>query len=240
MDTPSDFLDPRDSARLQKVLQQLTDFIASYETIEQKLEIREQGLEALLTECEQNIRNSMGKIQDVLAHYESVMSETGAARFRVTAEKLLKEGQEHQTRLQTLTQKAIENIQQENEKVSVSVRAATQHFKDALDAVNLLEFKETARQAYSLIEELGREVIQRVNKMTRGFLVKNLLSMAVIAIIIVVFTTQYITNEWPWESHQRATHERELGNDILENWGTMDDSVKKYLQTQVFKSEVLK
>ncbi|MBI5447563.1 MAG: hypothetical protein HY939_02395 [Gammaproteobacteria bacterium] len=237
MDT---FSSSPEGERFRSLLQQLTDFAVRYEDLEKQLEARSGEVETLLLESGKNIASYLEQIQKILKDYEGMMSETGAARFRLNAEKILKDGQEHQLQLQSLSQKLIEKMNQSTESFNEQAHTAVQHFSEELEGIDLRQFKETAQQAYTLLEDMSKEVISRVQKATRGFLIKNLLGMGAIAIIIVVFLGQYTTNEWPWDAHQRATQERAIGNDILEDWGTMDEGVKRYLIEHVFSDGVLK
>jgi|GEM_PF-6171409 len=234
MDTPSGFLNPQDSAKLTSVLQQLTDFIARYETIEQQLEGREEALQALLLKNESDIQSYLARIREMLDQYESVMSETGAARFRVNAETILKEGEAHLEQIKQVSTAIIENIKTESAALSEVAKNAGRHFQETLKELHPEILKENAEKSYFLLEEMGTEVVKRVTKTFRGFFLKNLFSVGVVTLFVVAFFGQYINGEWPWDTHARVIQEREVGNDLLEQWATMDPTVKKYLQEQVF------
>lgn len=236
MDIPSDPLNPETNAKLRNILQQLTDFIAHYETIEERLEIRARGLETLMLESDKKIQAHLSQIQEILSYYETVMSETGAARFRLNAENILKEGQAHIQKLQEVGQGIVVKIDHEADEFNENVRKMGAQFHETLEKLDLESIKTTAEHSYNLLEEMSLEVVKKVNKTFRGFFWKNLVAVGLMALMIVMLLGQYINDEWPWESHQRILQERAYGADIVAAWNTMDDNVKKYLQDHVFNN----
>src|SRR3990167_4126429 len=130
MDTPSEFINPQDSARLHSVLQQLTEFIARYETIEQRLEVREEELQAVLVRNETDIQDYLVRIKEMLEQYESVMSETGAARFRINSETLLGEAEAHLQQLKDVSREIIANIKKEGVELNEQAKNAGRYFRD--------------------------------------------------------------------------------------------------------------
>lgn len=236
MDTPSEPLNSDNSAKIQHVLKQLTDFIAKYEVIEKKLETRSRGLETLLFESDKSIQEKLGSIKETLSSYESVMSAGGAEQFRASAEEALQQGQEHLEALQETGKTLVEKLEKEIENYRAGVRSMNQQFTETLEKLNLAEIKDTAEKSYILLEDMSLEVIAKVHKSFRGFFLKNLVAVTLTAIMIVLVVGQYMNDEWPWETHQRVAQERVYGEAIMDNWGAMDENVKLYLQDHVFNT----
>ena len=234
MDASSQFLSPESSRKLQGVLQQLTDFIARYEVIEKNLESRGEELELFLTNSETRIKETVESIKDALQHYEEVMSEMGAARFRINVENLLQQGEGHLQSLQTLGSKLIKEIEVESTEFNKNVQKMSQHFHEILNEIDLEEVKDTAEHIYHLLEELSVEAMKKINKTFQGFFWKNMVIIIFSFIVAVVLMGEYFNSEWPWESHSRASEERWVGGDILQSWNTMDPAVRKDLQDNVF------
>lgn len=210
--------------QMRGLMREMADFIALYETMEEKLVAREVALEGRLLEGERIITDQLARVKASFVDFQAIMTEAGAARWRIAAENALREGKQH---LQTLQQTSLEVTHTLKDGCSQLEAAATQTIANVADAISsfqALGFKESAAKNCDQVKKISVTGIKRITRAIKSFHWKNFAISVIITLFIVFLSGLYINDEWPWEIHARAAKERSAGATLLAAWGNLSPS----------------
>lgn len=204
--------------QMRRVFREMADFIALYETIDEKLTAREIALENKIATSEKALLEQLGQIKAVFKDFQSIMTEAGAARWRIAAENALNEGKQHLDNLTALGTNIAESIKTGCENLNQITSQSVTKINLATCTFRAEEFKNSAYQGTELIKNASIGQINRVVDLVKWFHWKNLTMAFVLSLFVVFISGLYVGDEWPWELHSQAVKERTAGKTLLNAW----------------------
>lgn len=216
-DTSKDKVD-LSSEQMRRIFREMADFIALYETIDEKLTAREIALENKLIASEKALLEQLGQIKSVFKDFQSIMTEAGAARWRIAAENALHEGKQHLDNLTEVASNITQSIQDGCNNLNQTTSQSIAKFNLATNTFRAEEFKNSAYQGSELIKNTSISQINRALDLVKWFHWKNLTMAFVLTLFVVFLSGLYVGDEWPWELHSQAVKERSAGKTLLNAW----------------------
>lgn len=207
-----------DQIQMRTILREMADFIALYETIEEKLVAREAALEEKLLMGEKLIAEQLAKIKTSFTSFQAIMSDSGAARWRIAAESALREGAEHIKVLQDSSFEVSQAFKEGYDRLEKITNTAVKNITDATNTFRAADFKEAAIEGSGQIKEISNTGIKRITKLIQTFHFKSFVASLFLTVFVVFLTGLYMNNEWPWEIHRQAAKERNAGQTLLAAW----------------------
>lgn len=203
---------------------EMADFIALYETIEDKIIAREIALEGKLHHADKLVAEQLNKIKSSFNTFEAIMSEAGAARWRIAAENALREGNEHLHVLQRTTCEAIQTFQEGTNALEKIAKKSLTEFSETTHLFRPSDFQEAAKLSCKQIKKSSLSGIKRISKLMTAFHWKSFSLSLVITILVMLATSLYVNAEWPWEIHSQAAQERSAGKALIAAWSHLSSA----------------
>lgn len=219
-------LDEMDVAKLRQVLNRMADFIALFETTEEKMRDREQTLQNNMTSCERFVNSQLEKVQTVIRDFQSIMTETGAARWRVAAEGALKEGKDHLKEIQKVTNEFLGQTRDTCERLDRATSYTVKSISQAVSTFDPEEIRQLTNESTAQIKQSCNSTLQRVTNIIRWFHWKNLGMVLTMTLIVTMVTGLYLNDEWPWETHYQVKQQRTLAKAVTVAWPELTASDK--------------
>lgn len=204
--------------QMRSLLRQMADFIALYETIEEKLVAREIALEGKLIAGEKLLAEQLAKIKESFVSFQAIMTDAGAARWRIAAENALKEGGQHIRELQETSVQINQALKQGCDAFEKAATDTIAGIAEAGNSFQALGFKEAVAKGCEQVKETSSIGIKRLSKFLKSFHLKSIVLSLTLTMFAVFLTGLYINNEWPWEIHMQASKERHAGQTLLAAW----------------------
>lgn len=204
--------------QMRGLMRDMADFVALYETVDSKLTARENTIEEKLISAEKMLVNQLARIKATLADFQEIMTEAGAARWRIAAENALKEGESH---LHALRESSIEvglTLKESCEGFQQAANHAALQITEATNSFQMVGFKEIVMKGCGQIKDISLLNIKRISRLIRSFHWKNVALSLVVTLLVVFLTGLYLDDEWPWELHQQAAKERSAGQTLIAAW----------------------
>lgn len=206
---------------IHKLSHELANFIALFEQSEVKFEQRQHAIEQNVIAFENRMAEHLDHMNQSLVELSEVMTSAGAARWRVAAETALKEGNVHVQRIQELTENFEKLGTDKFERLDKLTLESEKRFAKALnllaaghqDSVN--EFRNRITKAYSEVEAASEKALADFQRAKKWGRLERIMIVVLVSLITSCFTGMYLNGEWPWESHQRAVQERQLGQYVI-------------------------
>lgn len=209
----------KDNARqMRSLLREMADFIALYETLEEKLKAREKSLEEKLIASEIRLNQQLINIKNALKDFEEIMTEAGAARWRLMAEKALKEGNTYMEALQNTSTEVAHAIKAGCAELEQTASQTIASVAKAARSLPVEDFKRIAIEGSQQIKNSTIFAMKNIAKLTQWFHWKNLSMAFGMTILIIFITNLYVNDEWPWETHSFVAKERKAGHALLNAW----------------------
>lgn len=222
-----------DIVRVKELLRHTGEFIAYFELAETKMMEWREEIE------QQNARllHYTQTMQNELASFNELLSQSGVRQFRVSAEKALAQGeanlhtlekncnhltqnfQQNQEKIKTLTEQCIDKIEKYTSK-------ATQTISTQLSKYDVHQFHRIASESCDHVERVANDAVNKSNKLLSMFQLK-LGFFAVFTTILTAFgIALYLSDELPWEMHHQAMNERQAGKVLLQAWPNLSQEEK--------------
>ncbi|ASQ44696.1 hypothetical protein [Legionella clemsonensis] len=230
-------LQDQDIAKLKELLRHTGEFIAYFELAETKmLEWRhdiEQQAQIQQNKAQQQLQN----LHNELDALQEVLTQAGIARFRLSAEKILKQGEDHLGNLQKASQQLLDEITDKHQELGKFLEKSLNQLEQyTLRAIERLDehftqydihhFRRIANESCEQVERVAHNAVIK----SQGILGRFQWRAASLALITTVITACvmgfYISNELPWEIHQHAKNEREAGKVLIKAWPTLTQEEK--------------
>ena len=233
---PSSKVNTSDAERLRNITRHAAEFIVNFEIAERKMDEWEQRL----YQQEERVQQQLAAIQDAADDLRSIMTEAGAARWRIAAEQALNLGEGH---LQTLRELSEEQVKMQRDRNEHFMRLAKKTFerldraseyaikniKETIDTFNPTEMKQVAEKQREIIESTSSHAISSIHKLHQWFHWKSLAFAAIITLFSSICFGLYVQDELPWESHQQVTLERNAGKALMSVWPHLADATKEQI-----------
>lgn len=204
--------------QLQSVLRRLAEFTAMFEVADKKLREREDALEQRVVRSEKLIRNQLDALKSVMNSFQEIMTEAGAARWRLAAEKALAQGREQVSALGSMQQEIKETLETSCARLDQAVTFAIKGVGDVVETVRISDFKQLAQTTSYRIEEVVSDCVRRFRRVAKWFHWKNLALVLAVTLVSAVIMGLYIDDEWPWQAHQQILQQRMAGQMLLQAW----------------------
>jgi hypothetical protein len=231
----------KDNAKaMRKLLREMADFVALYETLEEKLQEREKALEEKLIASEIRLNQQLVNIKNSLKDFEAIMTEAGAARWRLTAEKALKEGRTYMQALHTTSDEVTSTLKQGCEHLEHIASQTMAGVTKATNALPVEDFKRIAMEGSQQIKNATQSAVKNIAQLTQWFHWKNLTMAFAMTIFIIFITNLYVNDEWPWETHSFVAKERKAGHALLSAWPHLTANQQQKIIAYADKSIVRK
>lgn len=216
---------------LQSCTQQIADFIALSEEAIQKLKQHDAAAGRLMAEHAANFSKQLSEIRQTLQDMQNFMTQAGVARFRVSAERVLAEGQQHLALIRESTerfQKISENSCHTLQRVSEN---SADWIAEAVKSLQIEKFRSLIFENVDRVENTSRTAIQRIRKLSRWFQWEKLGLALAVAVIVSLLTGLFINDELPWETHSKAVTERNVGRMLMQAWPKLSLEAKENIET---------
>ncbi|WP_058443180.1 hypothetical protein [Legionella brunensis] len=227
----------QDITKLKELLRHTGEFIAYFELAETKmLEWRhdiEQQAQIQQNKSQQQLQN----LHNELDALQEVLTQAGIARFRLTAEKALKQGEEHVNHVQKISQQLLEDMTNKHQELSqllekglnqieqYTVRAI-ERLDEHFTQYDVHHFRRIANESCEQVERVAHNAVIK----SQGLLGRFQWRAASLALLTTIFTAFaigfYVSNEFPWEIHQQAINEREAGKVLMKAWPSLTQEEK--------------
>lgn len=219
-----------DTEQLRALVQRMGEFVALFEVAEDKLREREAALERHITNHEISINNSMEQISHRISELESVMTETGVARWRIAAESSLKEGKVHLSNIKH----CVEEFRQLSKEVCTRLDRATSYtvkgVSEAVNSFRISDFRQLTEGSCAQVERTAVTAVKNIAQVTRWFYWKKLTLVFTFALGVSVITGLYLNAEWPWEIHRDVVRERIAGVAVMRTWAQLQPRDRRIIQ----------
>lgn len=222
-----------DLVRVKELLRRTGEFIAYFELAETKMMEWRQEIE----EQASRLQHHSQTLQNELTSIHELLSKTDTAGFKMTAEKALAQGEanlkilerscsqftqnfnEQQEKLKILTDKSIEKMEQHSSQ-------AMQNIDSQLSKYDVHHFHRIANESCDHIERVAHDAVSKSNKLLRMFQLRFSLFAVITTILTAFVIVLYLSDEYPWEMHHLAMHERQAGKVLLQAWPMLSQAEK--------------
>lgn len=218
-----------ETEHLKNILHRMAEFIALYEAAEQKISAREKALEQQIEANEKFLNEQLNKINENVIRLKEIMTETGAARWRVAAEQALIDGQNHLNQLSNLNDEINQQLLQNCQHLEQISTRVNEGVNQAFNAFQPKEFIEVAKESTQLIQEASNTAVGRLIALSQRFYWRGALLALVVTLVVILFFGLYINNEWPWERHADVIKERQAGQILLKAWSHLSKNEQDYI-----------
>lgn len=219
-------------SRTHASIKKLADFIALFEEAAEKIEKHETATSEQLQKREAAFEKKLEDIHSAIDELSNFMTQSGVARFRVTAEKLIQENQSylaevqnHLKNFETLAANSCDNLQRAAENSASWIAEAIKTLR--LDQVRKLTFDHEAR-----IEAASSRAIEKINKIAKWFHWEKISMALIISVMVALLTGLFINDESPWESHSKVVAERDAGKVLLRAWTKLSPDEKNHIESE--------
>lgn len=213
--------------------QQVGELVAAYEITMEKLSQKERALELQFQASDQFLNEQMEKINSLMTDLGEIITEAGAARWRLSAQDALRLGDLQLNMVKKLSEETKNLL---NDSCSRFERASQTTIKNMQDAVSLYKIDDFKTYTEICVDKVKKESSQAVEKMAdvfSWFQWKNMILTLGLSVIAAVVIGLYIDDEWPWELHSKVVKERAAGQALMNAWPHLDAVDHQYLENKL-------
>lgn len=223
---------------LKQLSKRAATFIAQFEVAQEKVEHWQQTISDIISEQNNRLQSQLVSIEQQSTALSEMMTDTGAARFRVAAEKSLQQGREHINAIDSLFQGQQKNFEIQQKKLDNTVSTHMQEMEKAenrvsrkiqnfLAQLNVEEMRELADTSRIAIEKTSADAILQSSRQLRWFNWKHFAFVITAIAFNTLVLTMYLNDEMPWETHQHASQERVAGKALMHAWPSLPEASKQ-------------
>ncbi len=203
---------------MRALLREIADFIALYETIEEKLVKRGNDLKEKINAAEQQLIHQLTQIQALLVNFQAVMTEAGAARWRIAAKTAKNEAETYVQLLHKTCLEISTALNNGSDQLKQSANQALTSISELAHLFPVSDFKQVTEQSCAQLKTTAISSIQNIGSLAKNFYRKNIIMAVTLTLFIVFLSGLYLNDEWPWEIHQQVVKERIAGQTLLAAW----------------------
>lgn len=223
--------------RLILLSKRIGQVIAEFEVAQEKMVLLQTNTSILVEAQQQRLTEQLAAIERRSHDLAELMSDTGAARFRLATKMHVEQNSSHIDTLNTLFEKQQANFEVQQLKLDDIVNSHMNEMKKAekrvafkiqnfIERLNVEEMRELADTSRHMIEQSASNAIVQSQKTFQRFHWKNIALVVVIVMLNTVVMGLYLSDEMPWETHQHAMHERLAGQALLNAWPSLEKETK--------------
>lgn len=215
------------SQHLNKMLQDLANFMALYEQSDDRFKIRKEEMDQQLATMRTELQSQIDQIRTILTDMNEIMTAAGVARWRLAAEQTMKLGDEHLASIKeacNVYKKLAEDSVSRLEHISVATEKKINGALHKLTNENsslVTDFRHKAEQSYQELEQAASGSISTVKQLLRWLKFDRIATAVIAALLSAFLTSVYVNAEWPWESFHKAERERMIGKSLIAVWPTL-------------------
>lgn len=222
-------LQDNDLVKLKELLRHTGEFIAYFELAESKMMEWRHDIEQQAQIQQHKAQQQLQNLHNELDALQEVLTQAGLARFRLTAEKTLKQGEEHLASLQKASLQSIEDMSEKHHEftglIDKSLAQIEQHAVEAIERIDsqlmqydVQHFRRVASESCEQVERVANNAVSKSERLLRAFQWRSV-ALAFSTTLITAFAIGlYVSNEFPWEIHKQARSEREAGKVLMQAW----------------------
>lgn len=217
------------------IARKLAELIATYEIAVDKMIIREKDMEECFQANERYVNEQLDKINVMLNDIKELMSEAGAARWRKSAEFMLRQGKEHIKHLNTTSLAIGKTLKDSVEEFDRIGGNAVKKINETVSVFHINDLKPWIDKSVTQINELSVSALNQIYSVIKWFHWKNLLLVLGLSLMIVIIMGLYINDEWPWEMHANVIKQRAAGQALMSVWPQLSGVDQDYIIAQIIK-----
>lgn len=232
-----EYMADQDLSKLKELLRHTGEFIAYFELAESKMIEWRQDIEHQAQIQEQKVQQQLHKLHNELEALQEVLSQAGLARFRLTAETTLKQGEEHLAALQMAGVQLVHEISEKHNEFSrlteKSLAQIEQYAAEALVKIDkqlmhydVQHFRRVASESCEQVERVASHAVSKSSRLLHSFQWRSIALALTITLLTTFMIGLYLSNEFPWETHRQAQSEREAGKVLLKAWPSLSQEEK--------------
>jgi hypothetical protein len=223
-----DHLQEEDLIRVKELLQHTGEFIAYFELAETKMiEWREEieSQSSQLYQRSQIVHNEIASVHELL-------SQAGITRFRTLAQKALSQGEIQLQVMENTCKQFTEHFEEQQEKLSFLTHQcllkieehttkSTQDIASQLAKYDVHQFHRIAHESCDHVERAASNAVNKSQKLLHMFQMRSGLLGVFTTLISAFVIVLYLSGELPWDLHQKAVKERDVGKALLRIWPSL-------------------
>ncbi len=211
-------IDIHDLDTLNTNILKIAEFIALFESAEEKLKERENALEQRIVNNEHRLNEQLVKISSVFSEFQSVMTEVGAARWRIVAEKTLQQSEEHLKNIRYATDEFIRCSAESYERLNKATDYTVKGLSKTIHSFRMEDFQRVTTMSIETVSNACVISLDKIKNVISWFHWRNIALVFSITIVVTMITGLYINDEWPWQSHQKMMQQRQLALAVEAAW----------------------
>lgn len=228
----------QDLIKIKELLRHTGEFIAYFELAETKMIEWRNDIEQQALAHQQRAQQQIQSLHNELDALQEVLTQAGLARFRMTAEKTLGQGEEHLALLQKTGQDffaqldskqlALDALIEKNLlRLDQSTNKALEKINNQLSQYDAKHFRLIARESCEQVEKAATNAVNKSQGLLRSFQWRSIGLTLATTLITAFAIGLYINNELPWEIHQHALNERQAGKVLMKAWPALTEEEKQ-------------
>lgn len=225
---------PSDVERLKSVTRHAAEFVVNFEIAEKRMD----DWERKLYQQEDRVQQQLLAIQESTEELRAIMTEAGAARWRLAAEQALHIGEEHISTLKELSEEQVKLQRERNEhfmrlakKTFARLDRASEHaikqIQDAINTFNPQDIKQAVNHSQQILESTSTRALSTIQKLLQWFHWKSFAFATVITFVASISLGLYVHDELPWEEHKQAALQRSAGEALINAWPRLSQEDKE-------------
>ncbi|WP_133130652.1 hypothetical protein [Legionella yabuuchiae] len=232
-------LDEQDIARLKELLRRTGEFIAYFELAETKMLEWRHEIEQKALAHQTTFQQQLQALQVELESVQEMFTAAGLSKFRLTTDNALKQAQEYLQAMKETKASVLKELSDCNVELKDLSKAAveqlSEHSTKALESMNgqlshydVKQFARIANESCQKVEMSASHAIRISNKLLARFQWRTVALTFMTTLVTAFAIGLYVSDEFPWETHERAVNERGAGKLLMNAWSklTYQEKVK--------------
>jgi hypothetical protein len=192
--------------------------IAAAQSAKEMLTARERALENRLLKVEQSIGTGIKNIQDIVSHFQTMLSQSSVNSWRTHAETTYKEGKAQAEILQATYVDIQKSLKESCTRLNQASNQVVKGANKALGNLHPNEFHQLIDQCSEEVKTVSQLATRQVVNVMRWFHWKNLAMVFFLSALVTLSIGLYVNAEWPWETHKAVVKQRLAGQALLDSW----------------------
>ncbi|KTC64750.1 Uncharacterised protein (plasmid) [Legionella adelaidensis] len=219
----------KDLLKVKDLLRRTGEFIAYFEIAEAKMIEWRQAVELHARDHQQQFNQQFQALRTEMEALQELLTEAGLARFRLSADSALRQGKEYLESMQKTEQQFLKHLTTHQRDLSILTKQAIEQIafqtNESLQKVSeyfahydVQHFNRIANESCEQVERSASHVINKCGKILRIFQWRSVTLTLLITVVTAFVMGLYMSNEYPWEIHERAMNERGAGKMLINAW----------------------
>ncbi len=203
---------------MRNTLHKIADFVALFESAEEKLTQRENAFNERLKSSERHVDEQLIKIKSALADFQDIMTEAGAARWRIAAEQSMQKNEEYLRNIRYATDEFIRCTDESYQKLNKATDYTVKGLSKAIHSFRMDDFQNVTTNSVDMVRNACEKSVRKATEIIRWFHWRNVALVFSMTLVVTMVSGLYMNDEWPWESHQQVMQQRQLAKAVEAAW----------------------